>query len=419
MTNPKIQILLCIMFAVSCGDTVERDCGVVDGEPAFAVVLSDFQSTSIGLLDASADLLTECWIDSGTRGPGLVAALSGDVVLATDQAPGSLTVIDRFGTDVYSRVGLDTPEVLGQVRLQDSEITGAFSANPHDAVIAGPRSVWVSRYAASADEDAPPLGRGSDLLEIDPTTFDRTGARISLEDFIAPVAVPTDDGMVIKRAFPRPSRMVRVGDTVIVGVSRLTLEFDGAAPGAVAVVDLPTRTARLYPLPDGVTNCGRVAPVPGRTDRVAVGCSGFSRPFDVEQIVRQQSGVFMLQVEGSTVSTALAWRPGPSSPLAVAEIVAVDATSVAGVAYGRDGPDSFHIIDLETGTTEQLFESRGAFEIGAGTVGGDGLLLVPDASAGVRRWASTPTGYEALPSLPLDGGGVGLPPRSVYALRAR
>ena len=415
--------LVCVLATLgfaACSEPLERNCERAEGVPAFAVVLSDFQSTSIGLLDADGRTLTECWIDSGTQGAGLVAALSGDVVLASDQTAGSLTVIDRFGTDVYSRVSLSEPTVLGQVRLQDPAISGAFSSNPHDAVVVDDSSVWVSRYGASEVPSAPPLGRGSDLLEIDPVRFERTGRRISLESLVEPALVETDQGPVERLVYPRPSRIVRVADRLVVGLDGLTLRFDGAGSGSIAVVDVEADVIRRHRLPGGVSNCGRVVPVPNAPDLVAVGCIGFSRPFgDVTQ-VRSSSGVFMLRVTSSTVTVVQAFRPQdrPSAPAAVAEIVSLDASTVAAVAYDTDA-DRYYVVDLASGQAELLFTSARRFEIGLGAFEPDrGLLLVPDAGAGLRRFVrERGGGWRSLDVVPLDGGGVGLPPRSIQALR--
>ncbi len=405
---------------VGCDDGLQRDCRPADGTPRFGVVMSDFQSTSIGLLDAAGGLLTECWIDSGSRRSGLVAALSGDVVLATDQPAGVLTVIDRLGTDVYSRVALDEPTVLGQVRLQDSSISNAFSANPHDAVAVSETSVWVSRFAGNTDDTAPPAGRGSDLVELDPIAYRLTGDRISLEDFVVPVTVETDSGPTRKLAYPRPSRIVRVGSILIVGLARLTLEFDGAAPGAVAVVDLTAGSAALFELGDEVRNCGRVTPVPGAPNAVAVACVGFSRPFGVPARVRATAGLFLLGVDGTEVSVLRAWRPRnrPTAPLAVHEMVALDDRRFAAVEYGvGEGQDRYFVVDLEVGTSTLLFESSSAFVVGAAAVADDGGLWVPDATVGLRSWrpAEGDT-FTAGPILAIDGGGIGLPPRSVQRL---
>ena len=424
----RLPVALAMLIGPGCTEGLERDCGTLGpgdpgagDTPAFAVVLSDFQSTSIGLLDKDAAPLTECWIDSGSRAPGLVAALSGDVVLSTDQPAGALSIIDRFGTDVYSVVSLSAPAVLGQVRLQDAAVSGAFSANPHDAVTVSSTSTWVSRYAGNTDADAPAVARGSDLLEIDPSRFVRTGRRISFEDFIVAVTVDTDGGPVTKQAYPRPSRMVRVGSQIFVGLSRLTLEFDGAGPGAVAVVDVESGSTRLHSLDPTVANCGRVVPVPGEPDLVAVGCIGFSRPFGDEAQVRDTAGLFVLRVEGDDVRTVSTWRTNaePGRPLAVAEVVAVDATTLVALDYGRSSPvtpDRVYSVDMVNGRAELLFESAQAFQVGAG-VFAQGWLLVPDADVGLRRFRRSEVGFVADPTLMLDGGGLRLPPRSVYSLQ--
>ncbi len=54
--------------------------------PRYAVVSTDFSSSSIAMLDADFAAINESWLNSGTTYPGLVATLSGDVVLPTGQA---------------------------------------------------------------------------------------------------------------------------------------------------------------------------------------------------------------------------------------------------------------------------------------------------------------------------------------------
>src|SRR5947207_2599761 len=67
-----------------------------DPEPlAYGVVASDRIVTSIALLEADGTLLRRDLVDSGSAPPGLVTALSGDVVLPTRSGdPETLTLID-------------------------------------------------------------------------------------------------------------------------------------------------------------------------------------------------------------------------------------------------------------------------------------------------------------------------------------
>ncbi len=149
--------------------------------PRFAVVRSDFQSTSIATLDANGAILDEAILSSESQPTGLVAPLSGDVVLAnaTRNTAGVLNVVDRLGTDVITRFDLETEDVLGQIRVAP----GDFSTNPQDMAIVDQARAWVSRFSVNLDPDAPEADLGNDVIEIDPSTFQATGRRVGLESF--------------------------------------------------------------------------------------------------------------------------------------------------------------------------------------------------------------------------------------------
>jgi hypothetical protein len=53
----------------------------LDTMPHYAVVSSDFSSSSIAMLDESFGVIDESWLSSGTTYPGLVATLSGNGAL--------------------------------------------------------------------------------------------------------------------------------------------------------------------------------------------------------------------------------------------------------------------------------------------------------------------------------------------------
>jgi hypothetical protein len=129
-----IVLLMCMSVAATgCGDSTHEGTGgsggdpgtpaltPLDGVPRFAVVSLDlsFSSASIAMLDAEFGIIDESWINSGTTFPGLVAAISGDVVLPTRQAgDGTFTLIDRFFTDVVSSFFVPSGDLNGQVRTQ-------------------------------------------------------------------------------------------------------------------------------------------------------------------------------------------------------------------------------------------------------------------------------------------------------------
>ena len=100
----KFTLLICVALAVvGCGEG--GSAGVLGtpaldplgATPRYAVVSSDFSSSSIAMLDEDFEVIDESWINSGTTYAGLVATLSGDVVLPNRQAgDGTFAVIDRF-----------------------------------------------------------------------------------------------------------------------------------------------------------------------------------------------------------------------------------------------------------------------------------------------------------------------------------
>ncbi|MGB0680736.1 MAG: hypothetical protein ACPGUV_13875, partial [Polyangiales bacterium] len=100
--------------------------------PALALLRSDFASTAIDLLDGAGAVQARRWLHSGARPPGLVAALSGDVVLPSGPAPaGELVLIDRLRTDVLTFASFAAGTVRGQLRTHDDAAQRAvFASNP-------------------------------------------------------------------------------------------------------------------------------------------------------------------------------------------------------------------------------------------------------------------------------------------------
>ncbi|UCF46802.1 MAG: hypothetical protein JSU89_06365, partial [Myxococcales bacterium] len=116
----------------------------LDGTPRYAVVSSDFSSSSIAMLDADFVAMDESWLNSGTTYPGLVATLSGDVVLPNRQAgDGTFAVIDRFFTDVVTRFFVPTGNLNGQVRTHGDVGETGFSSNPQDFIFVDADSAWA------------------------------------------------------------------------------------------------------------------------------------------------------------------------------------------------------------------------------------------------------------------------------------
>ncbi|MGB5810773.1 MAG: hypothetical protein WBG86_09600, partial [Polyangiales bacterium] len=390
--------------------------------PHFAVVSSDFSSTSIAVLDADFVALDESWLNSGTTFPGLVATLSGDVALPNQQAgDGTFAVIDRFSTDVVSRFFVPSGNLNGQVRTQGELGMSGFSSNPQDLVFVDETSAWVTRLGVNLDDTAPPENQGTDLLQINPTTMTLTGGRVDLSSFNTIGTVMTDQGPVDVIVYARPNRAVRVDSTVVVGLDRLSLSFDAAGPGMVAVVDLDDESATGLLLGSGFANCGNATPVPGAASKVVVSCQGFAANFGDEGETRASAGVLLLDVTDGEVTIETTWRASTDedSAIAVNELIAIDDTRVAGVAYGNfvDTTDALYITDITSGDQELVYTSLGSFEIGTSAWDPDAeLLFVPDGvESAVIEYALTESGPMEVGSVELAPG-LGLPPRKVYLL---
>ena len=138
-----------------------------DGDPAaaplpprdqcvLAVVASDYSSTAISLLTSDGSLCAPDVITSGSRPPGLLTALSGDVVLPSGPDPaGRLHVLDRYPNGVVTTVDPTTSEVLAQLAV------GTLS-DPHDiAFVDGPPSILLTRMEYV---DPATTTEGSDLI---------------------------------------------------------------------------------------------------------------------------------------------------------------------------------------------------------------------------------------------------------------
>ena len=416
-------VLSAVVAATGCSDD---DGGTpaleaLDTTPRFAVVSSDFSETSIAVLDTDFGIINESWINSGTTFSGLIATLSGDVVLPTRQAgDGTLAIVDRLNTDVVSRFFVPSGNLNGQVRTQGPNAD--YSSNPHDFIFVDEASAWATRYEPNLDPDATPENAGTDLLEIDPSTMTLTGNRIDLSEFNTTATVMGDTGPVEVDVYARPDRGVVVGSILVVGLDRLSGAFDAAGPGIVAVVDLDDGSVEGLLLGEGLANCGNVVPVPGSPEKLMVSCVGFAQPFGDEPQVRASAGVILLDVDadGATINTTWRASDDENSAIAVENLVAIDEARVAAVDFGDFGAgtaDGLYLMDIGTGEQELVYESTGAFEIGGSAYDPDtGALYVPDAGANevVEFEVEALTAMEvgALQIAP----DIGFPPQGVYLL---
>lgn len=389
----------------------------VPGEPAFVVVSSDYTSSAVSLLAGDGVVLVDTWLDSGTTGPGLVTTLSGDVIVPTRTLEATVTLIDRFMTDVVSVWRLDG-SLVGQLRVRGAD--GSFASNPTDVVVLDEGEGWISRYEQNLAAGAQELDRGSDLIGFDPSTMTTDGRRVDLTEFGGTMRGLNGEGDEVDVAvWPRPSSIVPLGDVLVVGLDRIPADFGGprgSAEGLVVAIDLADLSVSSLEL-TGLRNCGSVQAIPDRTDEVLVLCQGYSNVgFFDEPGVRATAGIVRLRAVAGELSVVTRWNVGDSDdrPMVTSGAVALGGDRVVAV----ESSTRLVEIDLGAGTSRLVFEStlNASFQgIGQGARIGN-TLLVPDASDEVRAVRRFTIGETIVEGEPIEVGPETLPPTLVRAL---
>lgn len=251
---PPHLALALSLIASACDTDTQAPQGPVDGSRCELVaVASDYLSTSITLLHADG---TPCALDvltSGSRPPGLLTALSGDIVLPSTPSNRSVVyLLDRYPNGVLTELALDPVRVVAQTRLSPG-----FAGNPQDLLERGDRDeLLITRL-----ESPPEGGDGSDLVVLDAArTFTR---RVDLSAF-------ADPGLD-----PMPTRLVRAGPLLWTGLTHMSRgDFAQTGPGRVLGLDASTlEVVASAELPE-LTNCGQLAAAP---NSLWVICAGHFR----------------------------------------------------------------------------------------------------------------------------------------------
>ncbi len=410
---PVCALLVCALLACEQApvDPIEpvEGFGETDADAgeravlAYAVMSTDRTVTSIGLLEPDGTLLRPELVHSGSARAALATALSGDVALPTQSGdPRVLTLLDRYRTDVITRIDVASGRVLGQLHTyQPDPRAAAWSSNPHDFVIVEASLAWVSRFNpnASVSDDDP--NAGNDLIAIDPTALTRRDERISLHalDTTVERQNPDTDERERVQVYARPSRMVRIERWLVIGLARENLAFDATGPGAVAVVDLDAQRVSAHELP-GLEDCTELVPMADDEHSVLVGCTGLLR----WGTRREHSGLARLSLHDGALQTDWLWRASehPEAALAVHWPISLGEGRAVAVAAGqseleagREERDQLYLIDLTDGAQTPLLQADGSWVLGQGRYDArTRTLLVPDASvdrderptAGVHRF---------------------------------
>ncbi|MGB0591496.1 MAG: hypothetical protein ACPGU1_17620 [Myxococcota bacterium] len=396
-------VVACVASACASEVGGEASPPVAKSECVIASVHSDYVSTSISLLRDDGTLCADRFVDSGSVGLDVVAALSGDVTLpSTAEGTGRLVLVDRYPHAVLTFVNPDAPQEVEQL----SVATG-FPSNPQDVAFLGDGRAYVARHAsngAAGGQDA--QDAGGDLLILDMEELVITG-RIPLS---------AEDGFD-----PMPSRMIQLREHVWVALSHLSRDFSRAGPGRLIGVDPARDVVTTVITLDGLENCGSIEPdLDGQG--VWVACSGLFASGEQGQIAA--SALVYLSEDGGTLVEQ--WRTPTTemleSPVAfsVASVGPQRAVFTVFGSIDAQTPDRLLWADADAETVNELGIEGSAFELGGVLYEqGTGVLLLADANPAeplIRRFE---VGQGQLSELaPVAGSpSTGLPPRRLQRFR--
>ena len=389
----------------------------------FALVMSDYQSTNIALLDSEGKTLSGSFLSSASAPLGLSVPLSGDVVLPnTLQLGPELVFIDRYPAALLTIVDVATASVTAQI-----DVGTEFRANPQDVLVDGD-TLWVSRYETNPKAGASPFDEGGDVLIVD-RTEGQPVARVDLG-----VALADEPGF-----WPRPGRMVTDGDRVFVLLAAYDSTFQSAADSRLVVIDIATRKIVETHVLTGLAGCAALAIEPPITDdglpnarrRLVVGCSG--RFNGTSKPTLFDSGLALLEASDAGLVELRRWAADALFERPVGFDLALDGGGRALVAtlghLGESGgaarADALVEVELDGDRSRIVLETAGRpFELGGvrcaslaeptsvdSPSDAGAACLVADGSVGVLwRLERGPDGYVPVVAIEPEHA-VGLPPR--------
>jgi hypothetical protein len=331
------------------------------------VVNTDYQSTSVSLLDREGEVLSASFISSASASTGLSVPLGADVVLPTETAAGDeIVLIDRYPASVLSWVDLRT----AQVRAQLSVATG-LSANPHDYVTLSANEAWVTRF------------QGHDLLVLDPEV-PAILAEIDLGAAMAGEAAGFSAG---------PDHAVLVASDLYVLLEGYNADFTQSVESRIVRIDTRSRELTATHILAEMHGCGGLALSADRA-RLAVFCSGEFQGTSNPSL--DTSGVVVLDLGAELTEThRISARSLGGQPVAFSGAF-VDPDRLLLVTQGRfagpegsSEPDCLLDLDLPSGANHVLLTSDpDPFTLGAVRCPGDcGVCFVADAGRrGVHRY---------------------------------
>jgi len=343
-----------LLASFGCNPEAPQSTGGVDlGETAgsdgescgrgVAVLMSDYASTNVALLDIDGKTHSGSFLSSGSTEVLLSAPLSGDVVFPNSRMTDELVLLDRFPASVLSFVDVESSEVRTQLSVR----TG-FDANPQDYLPLDGSRALVSRLEKNRSPGAEPYDEGDDLLVLD-TEQGEVLSRVSFSELLE------GEGRA------RPTALVRAGDTVLVSLTGHDATFSDAAPARIAVLDSEELTILDSFEVEGMKNCGGLSLSPSG-NRLSVVCSGLADNANGATPLWSGLVVFESVADSWVESHRFASESLGFGPFAYASSFASETqllSATFGALEGEDQgrPDRLVRIDLDESEVSELLRS--------------------------------------------------------------
>lgn len=368
------------------------------------VLLTDYTSTQIALSTLDGTTLSASFLSTAsTMASGLAFALSGDVALPNvTPSSGRVVLMDRYGTNVVTWADPSSAKVLAQLPVG----TG-FESNPQDYIEVDATRAYVTRWGVNGAPGQQSFDEGSDVLVVD------TLAPAIMKS----IPMPVEAGLP-----PRPSGMLRVGDTVIAVLQRTSEDF--MTVGENALVGLVGDAIAWEIHATGLKGCGRPSLSPSGAT-LALACEGQ---------IDSNGNVISLAESVIALFDVTSLPPKPGQLFGVAD--QLGSTTQDGVAFvsetlllgktqtplgGATNNQAFTLDTVNGKATVLLTASADPQGKGKGVVYGDVLCrpgcgdvcLLADADIGkLRRWSIVRGMLQPLPDATVEMI-TGLPPTSL------
>jgi hypothetical protein len=221
------------------------------------VVNSDYQITSVSLMNFEGVVLSPNLISTSSTTTGPWIPITGDVVTSSAIAPSEdIILIDR-SSSTLTWVDVSSGQIARQLGIG----TG-FAPNPQDYVEVAPTKAYVTRFEQNSKAGSVSFDGGNDVLIINPTTPAIVG-RIDL--------MPAMQGAG-PEFLPRASRVQLLGKRLYILLQSLTSAFVSTS-SRIAVIDTTTDTIVQTLVLDGLHSCGAMDMSPDEAE-LAIACSG-------------------------------------------------------------------------------------------------------------------------------------------------